>query len=124
MQTDTTQHDVRVRFDPSTRSVTFEPSSEISIHTASGLVVYSLMAPARIFFPSNPIQWVDDALQPIDTPHGVMVQRSNLSTSILITTADAPPKLSFYVIVQTQGGRFFGTDPTIVTMRPGSEMED
>jgi hypothetical protein len=119
-----TQHDVTVTFDSTTapRVVTFDPADEISIPTELGLVTFTLKLQGTFVarFPSNPIQWVDGNLMPIDPPRAATVRRlSDVSTTILIV---APPgstdSFSFYVVVQTQAGRFFGSDPTIVTMRP------
>jgi hypothetical protein len=122
---DTTEHSVTVTFDSTTtpRNVTFSPDRQIEIATANGLVTYTLEQKGRFEarFPSNPIQWVDGDRVPIDPPSEATVRRlSDVSTTVQIT---APPGITqefrFYVIVQTQSGRFFGSDPTIVTMRPG-----
>ncbi len=72
-------------------------------------------------FPSNPIQWVDNATDhnPIDPPSVASVSRSETRLTIEISTSPRTETYSFFIIVQTSDGRFFGTDPTIVTMRPG-----
>ena len=72
-------------------------------------------------FPSNPIQWVDNAASrnPIDPPSVASVSRSVTGITIEIETSAQTRTYSFFIILQTSDGRFFGTDPTIVTMRPG-----
>ena len=123
MDASTPQREIITRFNSATETVSFDGLSngQIGVHSAVEDIVFQLAAVATVFFPSNPIQWVDGNLQPIDPPSGAVVSRSgNLTTSIRITASEVPsPRLSFYVIVQTLDGRFFGTDPTIVTMRPG-----
>ncbi|HEV7508607.1 MAG TPA: hypothetical protein VGS07_27255 [Thermoanaerobaculia bacterium] len=119
---DTTEHEVTVTFDSTTtpRKVTFTPDSPLGISTPRGLVTFNLELKGNFEarFPSNPIQWVNESRQPMDPPSGVSIVRNDTSTSITIEAGQAPEKLSFYVIVQTQAGRFFGSDPTIVTMLP------
>jgi hypothetical protein len=112
------QREVLVRFDSSRTQFILEPNGEVNIPALSGQVSFPLASVATVFYPSNPIQWVDDNLQPINPPDGVTIQRDKLNTSITVAVP-APARLSFYIIVQTTDGKFFGTDPTIVTMRPG-----
>lgn len=121
----TTEHEVTVTFDSTTapRQVTFTPNSPLGIPTELGRVTFNLEVRGNFEarFPSNPIQWVDSGtLKPIDPPPAATVTRVNdVSASVLIRAKPGEVEsFSFYVIVQTQAGRFFGSDPTIVTMLP------
>lgn len=112
-------HQIDVKFDPTT-GFTFSPSGEIEITTNRGVVIFTLKESPAALFPSNPIQWVDDQKKPIDPPDGATVHRTGLSTTVTITPLRPNHStIRFYLLVQTSNGEFFGSDPTIVTMRPG-----
>jgi len=125
-----TQFDITVTFDSTSapRNVTFTPASDpahpIRIDTNLGLVNFTLAQRGNFEarFPSNPIQWVDRTSQlPIDPPRAATVRRlSDSSATILFVAPLETTSFCFYVIVQTQSGRFLGSDPTIVTMPPGT----
>jgi hypothetical protein len=106
-------------------TVTFNSSGEIKFdNTAFGVVFFTLdvaTGATQAFFPSNPIQWVDQNLRPIKPPDGARVIRDDdNNTRVRIAAAPSMDQtFRFYVIVQTTNGQFFGTDPTIVTMPPG-----
>lgn len=122
---DTTRHQVTVNFDsttnPNRERVSFSSDGRIEITTERGEVTYTLQqAGSRARFPSNPIQWVANNLMPIAPPPEVTVHRlDDYNVTVEITAAPGTQEFRFYVIVQTVAGRFFGSDPTIVTMRPG-----
>jgi hypothetical protein len=110
--------------------VTFDPDEEITFTALGGTVIYTLDQQTKGFgvvFPSHPIQWVQqvgEELLPIAPPSGVTVSRSDESITVtfMANLENMQETFRFYVIVQTleQGnGRFFGSDPTIVTMPPG-----
>jgi hypothetical protein len=120
------QREVTVTFDASANRVVFggtgydSANGQIDISSSDlGLITFQLDN-SGVFFPSNPVQWVDDKFQPIDPPAGATVmRRNNLAFTILVVRSQVPAaQLQFYVVVYFLGvrGRFFGTDPTIVTM--------
>jgi hypothetical protein len=120
--------------------VTFDRAKVEFINRAPGKVTFSLDSSntaLKVRFPSNPIQWVrrigndddmvdavpDSELLPIDPPPGATVTRVDDNTTLVTIKPDLSTKkqkFRFYVIVQTMDGRFFGSDPTIVTMPPGT----
>jgi hypothetical protein len=112
---------VTVNFDAS-QQFTFSPAGQVLISTELGKVTYILMPrPLTARFRSNPVEWVNNETEriPIDQPNGTLVNRAPGRTSISIDTAKAPDTLVFYLFVETRDGQSFGSDPTIVTMRPG-----
>jgi hypothetical protein len=118
---------VTVMADPAQSKVTFIPDGPIEFaipQEQRGRVIFNLQFPtgsATVNFPSDPIQWVDDPndKHPIDPPSVATVTRLNdSSSSIEIKSLKATKSYYFFVIVQTTDGKFFGSDPTIVTMRP------
>ncbi len=119
---------ITVTFNPASPGprVTFSTNEAIQFAitpTESGRVVFHLeVATAlQVVFPSSPIQWIDNpkAMKPIAPPGVATVDRSDSTVSITIQGSADTTSYSFFVIVQTTDGRFFGSDPTIVTMRPG-----
>jgi hypothetical protein len=105
--------------------------NQVGLPLEGGRVVFRLRpdtvgspSAPTVGFPSEPIQWtekVGDDFLPIPNPPGTTVRRVS-GTRAFIDIANStqePQSYSFFVIVQTTGGKFFGTDPTIVTMRPG-----
>jgi hypothetical protein len=120
------QREVTVTFDASANRVVFggagydSANGQIDISSSDrGLITFQLDN-SGVFFPSNPVQWVDDQLQPINPPAGAAVTRTNnLAFEISIVREQViSSTLQFYVVVYFLGarGRFFGTDPTIVIM--------
>lgn len=116
--------------------VTFDRSTIEFTNEAPGIVTFKLsrsMDVVQANFPSNPIQWVekidergkDEATnyRPIKQPDAAVVERLDDSMT-RVTIAPKPSSgtltFRFYVIVQTRGGRFVGSDPTIITMPPGT----
>lgn len=134
-QSQTTQRTVIVKFDDNTKTVSFDGTAadgllEIEVLTEIGGIVFYLdhrdyqnhsqagtSVPA---FPSAPIQWVDAQHLPINPPPGATATRSsNVIAKIEVVRSQVVRgELRFYVLVQ-QDGRFYGTDPTIVTMPSG-----
>jgi len=132
---------VTVTFNPviASRRVTFGENAKVEFdNEAPGTVTFTLdvTTALQVRFPSNPIQWVrridkdaddggpvdDHNLLPIDPPRGATVSRIDDNTTTVTIASDPnieKQTFRFYVIVQTMDGRFFGSDPTIVTMRPG-----
>lgn len=115
---------VTVRFNPPStekRRVTFDKSN-IRFDTTTGMVIFTLKVKPdseAAQFPSNPIQWVDANLQPITQPPEATVSRTaDMATVTIMNAPQGKTKFRFYVIVLTNNGEFFGTDPTIVTMPP------
>ncbi|HKH43846.1 MAG TPA: hypothetical protein VKM72_04200 [Thermoanaerobaculia bacterium] len=133
---------VTATFNPASaeQRLTFSTDAPIDFSTARGTVTITLdvqtVLPVR--FPSNPIQWVrkdgvdpdgNDILVPIAPPEAAMVSR-NRDDSVTVTVTRPPGSpgesttFRFYVVVQSflrdgrADGRFFGSDPTIVTMHP------
>jgi len=108
--------------------VTFDSDDEITFRSVEGTVIYTLEVNTalKVRFPSNPIQWVQlvgTELLPINPPDGTMVSRSDDRITVTFTAQEGvtPTTFRFYVIVQTiegENGRFFGSDPTIIIMRP------
>ncbi len=123
---DTTEHEVTVTFDSTTapRKVTFTPDSALNVPTARGRVTFNLAVQgnfeARLPIEPHPVGRQRHSQADRSAPAATVTRVNDVSTSVLI---EAKPgvveSFSFYVIVQTQAGRFFGSDPTIVTMRPG-----
>lgn len=123
--------DVAVTFNQASaaKRVSFSTNGPIEFKDIDvGTVTFELnvVVALQARFPSNPIQWVDnsDSHNPIDPPRVAEVRR--LGDDRVIVEIGALPgtqTYSFFVIVQTSDGRFFGTDPTIVTMRPGPGEE-
>lgn len=120
--------DVTVTFNPANapKRVSFDMNEQIVFHPPSGKVTFKLQVNTalRVVFPSNPIQWVRQSggdLLPIQQPSEATVNRvDDFSTEVTITSS-VQGDFRFYVIVQTPDsadGRFFGSDPTIVIMRP------
>lgn len=129
MDASVTHRQVYVSLDP-TNSVSFkgpgiDSKGHIGIPTESGVIAFRLRS-TTVSFPSAPIQWTvkeGQVFRPIEQPSAATVRRVDATnTEIEISTQEAV-EYSFFVIVQTPNGKFFGTDPTIVTMRPGSDME-
>jgi hypothetical protein len=129
METALAQRAVAVSFDANTNAVAFAGSDydksngRIDISASEiGLITFQLQT-AGVVFPSNPVQWVDAQFQPVDPPAGATVTRTdNASFNILVVRSQVrAAELHFYVLVYFRGvrGRFFGTDPTIVTMSSG-----
>jgi hypothetical protein len=108
--------------------VTFDQDEEITFKAVEGTVLYTLEVNTalEVRFPSNPIQWVQQVgteLLPIDPPDRTMVSRSDNRITVTFMAREGVPATTFrfYVIVQAieeENGRFFGSDPTIVTMHP------
>jgi hypothetical protein len=132
---DTDERQVTVKFNDASapRRITFEPDEDIVFGADSGKVTFTLKVETalRVVFPSNPIQWVQEGdppgdLTPIDPPMEAKVSRMDFSVTVEITLKPETEKkeFRFYVIVQTpdaEDGRFFGSDPTIIIMRPDGE---
>ena len=122
MDATTTRHAVTVTFNrDASPKFTFDPAGESRISTAFGVVTYLLTPkPLTVRFPSNPVQWIDNETnrRPIDQPKGTEVTRAPGRAAVRIDTAQAPDKLVFFLLVETEDGNFFGSDPTIVTMLP------
>ena len=117
----TTTHNINVTFErDATSQFSFDPPGEIGISTALGEVQFTLLrrvaSDAR--FPSNPIQWVNREKHPIGQPPGTTVTRTLGTASVSVDGAQAPRRLSFFLIIQTTDGKFFGSDPTIINMSP------
>lgn len=128
-QSRTTRQTVTVGFDDDTKVVSFAGAAdgrvlEIEIHTELGDITFYLnhaqAGASPPAFPSAPIQWVDEQERPIDPPRGATVTRSSnvIARIEVVRSQVASGKLRFFVLVQ-QAGRFYGTDPTIVTMPSG-----
>lgn len=121
--------DVTVTFNPvsAPKRVSFDKNDQVVFHPPSGKVTFKLKVDTalRVVFPSNPIQWVRQSggdLLPIQQPSEAAVSRVNDFNTEVTITSSTPGDFRFYVIVQTPDstdGRFFGSDPTIVIMRPG-----
>jgi hypothetical protein len=117
---------VTVTFEPASaeKRVTFSTEKNIEFTTETGTVTFNLAVKTalEVRFPSNPIQWVEevgkDVFRPIDPPSAATVSRKDDLATIEITAPPGVTTFRFYVIVQSADGRFFGSDPTIVTMRP------
>jgi hypothetical protein len=104
-------------------------NGRIFIDTELGQIVFRLQA-TSVSFPSSPIQWTvqepattpgaGTVFRPIPQPaEATVLRNSDRETVIEITNQPQETREhSFFVIVQTADGKFFGTDPTIVTMRP------
>lgn len=126
-----TQSTVTVMFNADTKEVSFGGAGfnngQIDLFADVGVLALELMNPPQgVSFPSAPVQFVNTSrLRPINPPRGASVHRldgANVALLIIASQVVAPERLSFYVLVQTPDGEFFGTDPTIVTMRPGDGM--
>jgi len=123
------EQNITVTFNPANPGprVTFSTDKDIKFaitSAESGRVVFHLeVATAlQVVLPSSPIQWINNAeeMKPIAPPGVATVDRSGPTTvAITIQGATETTTYSFFVIVQTTDGRFFGSDPTIITMRPG-----
>lgn len=126
METDNPSVTVVARFNPASaeQRITFSMSNIDFRNRASGTVIFTLNVKTvlEVRFPSNPIQWVDTNLLPINPPPGATVTRVDDNNTMVMVEPDPnikeKQKFRFYVIVQSTDGRFFGTDPTIVTMPP------
>jgi hypothetical protein len=127
MAISTTQSAITVTFDANTKTVSFGgagfDNGQIALLADVGLLTLELVNPPQgVTFPSAPIQFVNTSrLRPINPPRGASVHRLDGARVALLIVASqvvAPERLSFYVLVQTGDGEFFGTDPTIVTMPP------
>jgi len=121
------QSAVTVTFNADTKTVSFGGAGynngQIDLLADVGLLTLELLNPPQgVTFPSAPIQFVNTSrLRPINPPRGATVHRLDGAKATLLIIASqvvAPERLSFYVLVQTPDGEFFGTDPTIVTMPP------
>lgn len=98
--------------------------SHIHIDTGRGMIAFRLRSDT-VSFPSAPIQWTvreGKVFRPIEQPSTVTVRRVDATNAEIEISTQEAVEYSFFVIVQTPNGKFFGTDPTIVTMRPGSDM--
>lgn len=96
----------------------------IHIDNGRGKITFRLGSDTASF-PSAPIQWTvkeGQVFRPIEQPSAVTVRRVDATNAEIEISTQAAVEYSFFVIVQTPKGKFFGTDPTIVTMRPGSDM--
>lgn len=108
--------------------VTFDSDAGITFNAVEGTVLYTLEVNTalKVRFPSNPIQWVQQIgteLLPINPPDGTTVSRRDDRITVTFMAKEGAPATTFrfYVIVQTiegENGRFFGSDPTIIIMRP------
>jgi len=90
---DRPQREVLVRFDARNEQFILEPNGTVNIPALSGQVSFPLASVATVFYPSNPIQWVDDNLQPINPPNGVTIQRDKLPQGKLRTPRGKPAML-------------------------------
>ncbi|HYG63286.1 MAG TPA: hypothetical protein VEL74_11945 [Thermoanaerobaculia bacterium] len=127
----TTQREVNVKFRDNRVSFSGSGISQdgrILIPTESGLIVLRLKT-SRVRFPSFPIQWTiqqsaappatGTEFAPIAQPsEATVIRKSDRESDIRIVSPEGTREFSFFVLVETPDGKFFGTDPTIVTMRP------
>jgi hypothetical protein len=117
---------VTATFNPAdaAKRVTFSTDKDIEFKTEIGTVTFKLEVKTalEVRFPSNPIQWVEEVgkgvFRPVDPPSAAAVSRSDDLATVKITAPPGDTTFRFFVIVQSADGRFFGSDPTIVTMRP------
>jgi hypothetical protein len=123
------QRQITVMFDADKKLVSFGGSDfnngQIDLPADLGLITFELVTPPPgVIFPAAPVQFVNTTrLRPINPPRGATVHRldgANAALLIVSSQVVSPERLSFYVLVQTVEGEFFGTDPTIVTMPPGT----
>jgi hypothetical protein len=106
------------------KRVSFSTDKDIEFTTEIGTVTFKLEVKTalEVRFPSNPIQWVEEVdkgvFRPVDPPSAATVSRSDNLATVKITAPPGDTTFRFFVIVQSADGRFFGSDPTIVTMHP------
>jgi len=124
MDAATTPHIVDVNVSSNVVSFTgLNAANEVGLPLAGGRVVFRLRTDS-VSFPSAPIQWtekVGEVFRAIPEPPEATVRRVSETRAFIdiLNSTTEPQSYSFFVIVQTTAGKFFGTDPTIVTMRPG-----
>lgn len=129
-----THCEVLVTFDPLAKEkVSFsgphvDAEARIRIPSGLGFVVFQLVEvnvpPGTAFFPSSPVQWIDEKRRPLLPPPVFTVHRlsdTNTTVQVINMTLDTREH-PFFLIVQTAGGEFFGADPTVVTLRPGDSV--
>ena|ERR1044071_1469795 len=127
----TTEHEINVSLSGSTVVFTGTGivNGNIDVATQLGRIVFKLQDLVP-FFPSAPIQWTRRGQVPLpqggtffrplpQPPEATVDRRGDKETVIEVTNQPQEHReFAFFVLLQTPDGKFYGTDPTIVTMRP------